>query len=165
MQAAFGRVFAGDAFISDLPTVVFKDFVPGHTYKATVQLINRSFTGSSIRLQEVPTEVGIRHKGCCCKMQVMLALIRLQQPLGIAAIPPVLQEALLIGCGCNGAILMCCCNMVLKPCMLCNGMATAGFPNLQVMHVLELDMPPSGCLAPGAAATLKVTFKPQVNTC
>lgn len=33
----------------------------------------------------------------------------------------------------------------------------------QVMHVLELDMPPSGCLAPGASATLKVTFKPVVS--
>jgi hypothetical protein len=56
-QAAFGRVFAGDAFIADPPAVVFKDFVPGQTYKASVQLINRSFTGSSIRLLEVPTEV------------------------------------------------------------------------------------------------------------
>jgi hypothetical protein len=36
---------------------VFKDFVPGQTYTASVQLINRSFTGSSIRLLEVPTEV------------------------------------------------------------------------------------------------------------
>lgn len=34
---------------------------------------------------------------------------------------------------------------------------------VQVMHVLELDMPPSGCLAPGASATLKVTFKPLVS--
>lgn len=33
----------------------------------------------------------------------------------------------------------------------------------QVMHVLELEMPPSGCLAPGASATLKVTFKPLVR--
>lgn len=57
MQAAFGRMFAGDAFISDPPAIVFKDFVPGQAYKATVQLINRSFTGSSIRLLEVPTEV------------------------------------------------------------------------------------------------------------
>lgn len=57
VQAAFGRVFAGDAFISDPPAVVFKDFVPGQTYKASVQLINRSFTGSSIRLLEVPTAV------------------------------------------------------------------------------------------------------------
>jgi hypothetical protein len=31
------------------------------------------------------------------------------------------------------------------------------------MHVLELDMPPSGCLAPGASATLKVTFRPVVS--
>jgi hypothetical protein len=29
--------------------------------------------------------------------------------------------------------------------------------------VLELEMPPSGCLAPGASATLKVTFKPLVR--
>lgn len=57
MQAVFGRVFAGDAFISDPPAIVFKDFVPGQAYKATVQLINRSFTGSSIRLLEVPSEV------------------------------------------------------------------------------------------------------------
>lgn len=33
----------------------------------------------------------------------------------------------------------------------------------QVMHVLELVMPPPGCLAPGASATLKVTFRPQVS--
>lgn len=62
-QAAFGRVFSGYAFIADPPEVVFKDCVPGQTYKTTVQLINRSFTGSSIRLLEVPTEVRV---GSCC---------------------------------------------------------------------------------------------------
>jgi hypothetical protein len=33
----------------------------------------------------------------------------------------------------------------------------------QVVDVVELDMPPSGCLAPGAAATLRVTFTPKVR--
>lgn len=41
---------------------------------------------------------------------------------------------------------------------------TLVLPVVQVMHVLELEMPPSGCLAPGASATLKVTFKPLVRS-
>lgn len=36
---------------------------------------------------------------------------------------------------------------------------------LQVMHVIELEMPPSGSLAPGASATLRITFTPQVRAC
>jgi hypothetical protein len=88
-QAAFGRVFAGDAFIADPPSIVFKDVVPGATYTAAVQLTNRSCSSNSIRLGEVPAEV---------------------------------------------------------------------------LHVLEVVMPPSGSLAPGAAATLRITFKPQVCT-
>jgi hypothetical protein len=65
LQAAFGRVFAGDAFISEPPAIEFKDFVPGQAYRMSVQLINRSFTGSSIRLLEVPTEVRICNRGLC----------------------------------------------------------------------------------------------------
>lgn len=50
-------MFAGDAFIAQPPAVTFKDFVPGQTYTQSVALINRSFTGNSIRLGEVPPEV------------------------------------------------------------------------------------------------------------
>jgi hypothetical protein len=57
-QTSFGRTFAGDAFIADPPEVLFKDFVPGQVYRASLQLINRSFTKNSIRLLEVPAEVG-----------------------------------------------------------------------------------------------------------
>eukprot|EP00879_Flechtneria_rotunda_P024114 GHRR01025558.1.p1 GENE.GHRR01025558.1~~GHRR01025558.1.p1 ORF type:complete len:485 (+),score=178.00 GHRR01025558.1:669-2123(+) len=84
----FGRTFTGDAFIAEPAEVLFKDFVPGRTYKTSVQLINRSFTKNSIRLVEVPAEV---------------------------------------------------------------------------MHVIELGLPPSGSLAPGAAAAMAVTFIPQAN--
>lgn len=59
-------MFAGDAFIADPLAVVFKDFVPGQTYTASVQLINRSFTGSSIRVLEVPTEVRLGSKELLC---------------------------------------------------------------------------------------------------
>lgn len=59
-------MFAGDAFISEPPAIEFKDFVPGQTYRMSVQLINRSFTGSSIRLLEVPTEVGVRYAAGAC---------------------------------------------------------------------------------------------------
>lgn len=60
LQTTFGRTFAGDAFIADPVEVVFKDFVPGTTYKAAVQLINRSFCKNSIRLLEVPAEVSLK---------------------------------------------------------------------------------------------------------
>jgi hypothetical protein len=56
-KTSFGRTFAGDAFIADPPEVLFKDFVPGQVYRASLQLINRSFTKNSIRLLEVPAEV------------------------------------------------------------------------------------------------------------
>lgn len=56
-------MFDGSAFIADPPAINFKDFVPGQTYRTSVQLINRSFTGSSIRLVEVPTEVGRGGRG------------------------------------------------------------------------------------------------------
>eukprot|EP00878_Enallax_costatus_P029031 GHUV01031412.1.p1 GENE.GHUV01031412.1~~GHUV01031412.1.p1 ORF type:complete len:336 (+),score=120.95 GHUV01031412.1:2520-3527(+) len=87
-KTAFGRTFAGDAFIADPPGVLFKDFVPGTTYKTSVQLINRSFVKNSIRLLDTPAEAA---------------------------------------------------------------------------DVIELDMPPSGGLATGSSATLKVTFTPKVN--
>lgn len=57
LQTSHGRTFSGDAFIADPPEVIFKDWVPGHTYRTTVQFINRSFTKNSIRLLEVPAEV------------------------------------------------------------------------------------------------------------
>eukprot|EP00775_Hariotina_reticulata_P005135 gene5135-5375_t len=88
LQTSHGRTFAGDAFIADPAEVIFKDWVPGHTYRTTVQFINRSFVKNSIRLLDVPAEV---------------------------------------------------------------------------LHVLDLDMPPSGWLAPGASAALKITFTPKVE--
>lgn len=56
-QAAFGRTFSGDAFIAQPPEVVFRDFLPGSTYSATLRLINRGYTRNSIRLLDVPAEV------------------------------------------------------------------------------------------------------------
>ncbi|WIA22675.1 hypothetical protein OEZ85_001086 [Tetradesmus obliquus] len=87
-KTSFGRTFAGDAFIAEPAELLFRDFVPGQVYRASLQLINRSFTKNSIRLLDVPAEV---------------------------------------------------------------------------VDVIELDMPPSGCLAPGAAATLKVMFTPKAE--
>jgi hypothetical protein len=71
VQTSFGRTFAGDAFIADPPELLFKDFVPGQVYRASLQLINRGFTKNSIRLLEVPAEVGQAELACwnCC-MQV-----------------------------------------------------------------------------------------------
>jgi hypothetical protein len=57
VQTSFGRTFAGDAFIADPLELLFKDFVPGQVYRASLQLINRGFTKNSIRLLEVPAEV------------------------------------------------------------------------------------------------------------
>lgn len=70
-------MFAGDAFISNPPAVVFKDFVPGQTCTASVQLINRSFTGSSIRVLEVPTEVGpVSTELLCVSLHALWAIRR-----------------------------------------------------------------------------------------
>lgn len=50
--------------------------MPGQIYRLSVQLINRSFTGSSIRLLEVPTEVGAVHAAGACAPAFGFGLVK-----------------------------------------------------------------------------------------